>query len=187
MNTRAYPAHRSTLDRAADRLLMLDSPIYGDERQRRVTLEACALGWVLGVFATQLAGVLAATLGAVGASIGFMVLAILLTVPTLWYAKRRAVSMDELARRDPRLLRLSQAASFFIMAAWCAALAFYAYAGYPLLDLGDPFSLENGGSDVVGGMAIGGLVGGCAGGLMQLVMSRRKSKPEPELEPDDEF
>jgi len=186
-SARASQAGTSRLDRLADRILSLDSVVYGDERQRRITLEGCAFAWTLSVYLMQICGVIAAALGDIGTSLAFMLLAPAIALSASWYAKRRTVDFEDLARRDTRLLHRTQALMMFVVALWCAALAYYAYAGHGLIQMPDSFAIREGDTSVVGGMAVGGVIGAVIGGIMQAVKSRRAPKSEPELEPDDEF
>lgn len=40
----------SRLDRMAERVMDLDSPAYGDERERALFMESCAFGLTTGLF-----------------------------------------------------------------------------------------------------------------------------------------
>ncbi|GAB48678.1 hypothetical protein [Mobilicoccus pelagius] len=177
----------SRLDKAVDRLMMFDSVVYGDERQRRITLEGCSFGWIVGSYVAMLAGVLAAAAGAVGASIGFFAVSFVTSMSAAWYAKRRRVDFTVLAMRDRSLARRVQAVTWFIVAAWCGALAYYAFTGHPLVALGRWFDADISRS-ALGGMAMGGLIGGVIGGIVQTVRGERSAAAkEDALEPDDEF
>ena len=176
---------RTLLDRAADRVLSLDSVVYGDERQQRVTLESCALGWTLGIYTAQIGAVIATAVGAIGTSLALFALTFLMAVSANWYAGRRQVDFGDLARRDRRMLRRSQIASLVLVGLWCALLARQAYTGHPLIPLPDLFTV--GGSDTVAGMAVGGAIGAVAGAVVQWVARRRRPATAEVSEPDDEF
>lgn len=183
----AHTHSPSRLDKAVDRLMMFDSVVYGDERQCRITLEGCSFGWIVGTYGAMVAGVLAAATGAVGASMGFFVMSFLTSLSAAWYAKRRRVDFTALALRDRSLARRVQAVTWFIVAAWCGALAYYAFTGQPLVPLGRWFDAGITRS-ALGGMAVGGLVGGVVGGIVQMVRGERAVAAEEDtLEPDDEF
>lgn len=187
MNTQHHDTRPSGLDGAADRILRLDSVVYGDERERRITLEGTAFAWPLTLYAAQILGVGAMATGAAGASVAFLLLATCSGMSAAWYAKRRQVDFTRLAANDMRLLRRVQAWSTGLILLWCGALAFYGYTGHPLIQLPD-WTRVDGPSDTLFGAGVGGAVGALVGAVAQMLLARRRrSRVEEAIEPDDEF
>lgn len=186
MTARSHLHDGSRLDIAADRLLNLDSPVYGDERERRIVLEASSLGHVAVSFVGLAAAVLAAAAGAVGASVVLVLVASVPSFTALWYSKRHGVDTAALALRDRRLYAQTMGATFLLLALWCAAVAVYGFTGHPLVPVPDVASWFRD-TDALRGAAVGGAFGGVAGAVWVFLSGRRAARRDVTDEPDDEF
>lgn len=179
----------ANLDAVADRVLDLGSPVYGDERERRVVLEACSFGFTLGLYAALAAAVLAGAAGSVGASLGFLLVAVAPSAAAAWYARRRNVDFDLLATRDRRAYVRGQVVALVAALAWCGTLAFLGLTGRPLLPVGDVLAAGASMGGALQGMAVGGVVGAVIGGAWHVASTRRKAARASRTadEPDDDF
>lgn len=177
MSTNRTP---SRLDNLADRLMALNSPIYGDERQRRVILESSAFGASIGLYACLIGAVLTAAIGDAAASLVLVIVAGLISMGVSWYSERRGVDLTAMARRDPRAWRLAHATVLLALAAWAGALAFLGFAGRPLV----PVPLQTG--EFWAYVAAGGAFGALVGAVWSWISAGR-TDPVDGLEPDDEF
>ncbi|WP_454085111.1 hypothetical protein [Georgenia sp. Marseille-Q6866] len=167
-------------DRAADRLMRLDSASYGDERERAVFTEAATFGYTLTIYVSIGIAVVTALLGQLLLPVLLLLLAGLQSWATIWYAGRRGVDVSELAfRAEPAMKRTTGAIVFGGFAVVLGALAYTVFAGHGLLDL-PAVDLESG---VVGSMVKGGVVGGGGGLLVGAVAmgvkNRRARTGEP--------
>lgn len=177
-------------DRAADRLLALDSASYGDERERAVFMEATTFGYMLTIYVSIAVAVVTAVLGQLLLPVVLLLLIGLQSWATAWYAERRGVRISDLAfRAEPALKRNAGLIVFGGMAVVIAALAYTVFTGHGLLDLGTP-DLDSGA--LASGLR-GGVVGGGAGLLIaavgMAVQSRRKARggapAEDEVDEED--
>lgn len=164
-------------DRAADRLLALDSASYGDERERAVFMEATTFGYMLTIYVSIAVAVVAAALGQLLLPVLLLLLLGLQSWATVWYAGRRGVDVSDLAfRAEPALKRNAGLVVFGGMALTLAALAYTVFAGHGLLDLGAP-DMDSG---LLASMLRGGIVGGAAGlaiaAVGMAVQGRRKAR-----------
>jgi hypothetical protein len=176
---------RGSLGRAADAVMALDSPTYGDERERAASMEAATFGFTIGIYVNLAVALVAAVLG------GLLLPAVLLmvmAVPTwsaIWWASvRHGVDISDLADRgEPRrqtTVRLVVVGGMFLTV---AAMAYTVFTGdglvaTPHVDVTGP---DTGG--LVGGLVQGGVVGGMIGllaaGVLSTVKKRRAARPAP--------
>jgi tetrahydromethanopterin S-methyltransferase subunit B len=180
---------RGTLGRAADAVMALDSPAYGDERERAAFMEATTFGFTIGIYVNLAVAFVAAVLG------GLLLPAVLLlvmAVPTwsaIWWASaRHGVDISDLAdRAEPRsrtTVRLVVVGGMFLTV---AAMAYTVFTGHglavpPHVDVTGP---DTGG--FVGGLVQGAVVGGMIGLLAFTVLSatrRRRGTPPVPAGPD---
>lgn len=164
-------------DRAADRLLALDSVSYGDERERAVFMEATTFGYMLTIYTSIAVAVVAAVLGQLLLPVLLLLLLGLQSWATVWYAGRRGVDVSDLAlRAEPALRRNAGLVVLGGLALTLAALAYTVFGGHGLLDLGAP-DMDSG---PLASMLRGGIVGGAAGLAIatvgMAVRGRRKAR-----------
>ncbi|WP_127127609.1 hypothetical protein [Georgenia sp. SYP-B2076] len=169
MNKRDHGA----LDKAASRLMALDSPTYGDERERAVFMEASTFGLTLGIYVSITAAVVAAVLGQLLLPV---VLLVVMAVPnwsTLWYARRKGVDIGEMASRADLRSRLRVTVTIIgglILVA--AAMLYTVVSSHGLITAPEV--------DLTGGAALamlkGALVGAVVGGVPAAVAGARKAR-----------
>jgi hypothetical protein len=157
---------RGARDRAADRLLALDSASYGDERERAVFMAATTFGYMVTVYVSMAVAVLTALVGHLLLPVLLMLLVGLQSWATLWYSGRRGVDVSELAfRAAPGTKRTVGIVVFGSFALILAALACTVFTGHGLIDL-PAVDVRSG---ALGSMVKGGVVGGGAGLLVGAV------------------
>lgn len=159
---------RNVLDRMADRVMDLESPAYGDERERSVVMESSTFGVTAGLY-VGLAGALVASLvGLVLLPVALLVMTVLPSAAAFWYARGRGVNLHELAENaGARSTMLGIAVSGAAMVLTFAAMAYTVFAGESLLPA--PSLEVTPGEGFVGGLAQGAVVGGMIGGLAAIV------------------
>lgn len=179
--------HEGPLDSLAARLMKLDSPVYGDERERGVVLEATGFGWTVGHYLAGLFALGAVATGHVAMSVVLLVAACVPVFAAQWYASRRQVDFTALALRDPGAVRRSRTVALVFVALFCVALGFLGFAGRPLVPL--PAVSDEAFRGGLQGAAVGGAIGALCGLAWQAVAARR-GRRRPQLdadEPDDVF
>lgn len=159
---------RNMLDRAAERVMDLDSPAYGDERERAMLMESSTFGLASGVYVGLLGAVVASIFGLVLLSVALLVMAGLPVMAVLWYARRRDVDLQELAdKAGARSTMISVVVLGVAMVLTFAAMASMVFTGQPMLPT--PSLQVTPGEGVLGGMIQGAVVGGMLGGLAAIV------------------
>lgn len=178
----------SRLDRAAERIMDLDSPAYGDERERSVFMESNAFGLTVGLYAGLLGAVISAVFGLFLLPTALLVLTgILPSLSALWYARRRGVNPEKLAESaGARSTMLGIVVFGTGMVLTFAAMAYTVFAGQPLLS---PLQFNvTPGEGFLGGMAQGAVVGGMIGGAAAIIGGvsgyRRANRGRSGLEAD---
>lgn len=159
---------RTALDRVAERVMDLDSPAYGDERERAVVMESSTFGLTTGLYAGVLGAVVAAVLGLVLLPAALLVLTVLPAFAARWYAGRRGVDLRrlaELAGARSTVIGIAVGGAGTVLT--FAAMAYTVVAGHPLVAL--PSFEVTPGEGFLGGMAQGALVGGIIGGLAGII------------------
>lgn len=172
---------RTVLDRLSDRVMDLDSPAYGDERERAVFMEASSFGLTTGLLAGVLGASVSALFGLVLLPIALLVVTLLPAGAAVWYAKRRGVDLQELADRAGARSTLVYA---FVLGGGAvltfAAMTWTVFTGEGLIP---PPSVDVvPGEGFLGGMAQGAVIGGVLGGLAAIVgtvLARRKAGRGP--------
>lgn len=171
-----------------DRILDLDNPVYGDERQRIVTLEACALAFtVMGHVFVALAIVFAVT-GAPVLGLVMFVLAATQALIASRYARSKGVDFQELvAQYAPRAGRRASVVSWVALVVFALAGPYWVHTGHGLLPLDwTPEISPGGGGDALQGALIGAVAGGAIGAVLAEVGRRKKAKTRAaDLEADD--
>lgn len=159
---------RGALDRLAERVMDLDSPAYGDEREKAVSLEASAFGLTV-AFGVGLVGALvAAVTGYPVVAVALLAMVLLPAAATGWYARRRGVDVQRLV--DTAGARSTYTAAVLYGAGTALvflALSYLALAGRPVVSLPDAGVVP--GEGFLGGFLQGGAVGGVLGGLATVV------------------
>jgi hypothetical protein len=178
---------QGALGRAAERLMDMDSPSYGDERERAVFTEASTFGMSVGIYASLGLALVTAILGQLLLPV---VLLVLMAVPawaTIWYGSRHGIDVTEMANRASRKERLRISAwTFGGIVLTAAAMLYTVLVGHGLIPVPEADLSADG---VVSSMVKGGLVGGIGGGLVGVIVSavgsrRRKAAPAAADEDD---
>lgn len=159
---------RNVLDRAAERVMDLDSPAYGDERERAVFMESSSFGLTTGLYLGVLGAVVASIFGLVLLPVALLVMTILPSAAAMWYAKRRGVNPQELAENaGARSTMVGIVVYGAAMVLTFAAMSYTVFAGQPVLPA--PSLEVVPGEGFVGGMAQGAVIGGVLGGGAAIV------------------
>lgn len=169
------------IDRAVDRMMDLDSPTYGDERERSVFMAAATFGMTLGMLTCLAVAVVAAVLGALLLPVVALILMGVPSWATISYARRRGVAVDELADRGtPGQKAWSMAIVFGGAVITMAAMAYTVFTGHglvqvPSIEIAGPHAIGVAPSMVRGGI-IGGAVGACLGLLAMIIGPRLRAR-----------
>lgn len=167
----------SVFDRWSDRVMDLDSPAYGDERERTVFMEASSFGLTIGLYAGLAGSVVSAAFGLILVPTVLLALTILPAAATQWYARRRGVHLNTLAEEGgAKSTLVNMVAVCTVIALTFAAMTYTVFAGQPLLPF--PSVTVTPGEGLLGGMAQGAVVGGMVGavaGIIGSVVSYRKA------------
>ena len=167
----------SVFDRLSDRVMNLDSPAYGDERERTVYMEASSFGLAIGLYAGLAGAVVSAAFGLFLLPTVLLGLTILPAAATQWYARRRGVHLNALAEESgARSTLVTMVVVCALMALAFAAMTYTVFAGQPLLPF-PSFSVTPG-DGLLGGAAQGAVVGGMVGavaGIIGSILSYRKA------------
>lgn len=157
------------LDRAAERIMDLDSPAYGDERERSVFMESNAFGLTVGLYAGLLGAIIAAVFGLFLLPTALLVLTMMLpSLAALWYAQRRGVNPQKLAENAGARSTMVGIVVFGVgVMVTFAAMAYTVFAGQPLVS--PPQFDVTPGEGFFGGMAQGAVVGGMISGAAAIV------------------
>lgn len=159
---------RNVLDRMAERVMDLDSPAYGDERERAVFMEASTFGLTAGMYAGLLGAVVASIFGLVLLPVALLVMTILPSAAALWYARRRGVDLRKLGENaGDRSTMIGIIVYSAAMVLVFAAMAYTVFTGQPVLS--SPSLGVTPGEGFLGGMAQGAVVGGMLGGLAAII------------------
>lgn len=157
--------HRpNMLDRFAGRMMDLDSPAYGDERERAVVMEASSFGLLMGVYGGLLSALVASVVGFVLLPLVLLAGTILPSAAALWYAKRREVSMEQLAETNAATTTMVHTVVFGAVGVLTfAAMTYTVFTGLGLLPV--PRFDVTSGEGAWGGAVRGGVIGGMLGSL----------------------
>jgi hypothetical protein len=156
------------LDRFAGRMMDLDSPAYGDERERAVVMEASSFGLLMGLYAGLLSALLASVFGFVLLPVILLVGTILPLAAALWYAKRRGVSMEQLTENTAAKSTMVHTVVFGAVGMLTfAAMTYTVFTGLALLPLSH-FDVTSGEGAWVGAIR-GGVIGGMLGSLATII------------------
>ena len=163
--------HRpNKLDRVAERIMDLDSPAYGDERERAVFMEASSFGLTTALYAGLMSAFVASVFGFLLLPVVLLVVTLLPSGAAVWYARRRDVNVQKLAENaGARSTMVSTVVFGVMMVLTFAAMAYTVFAGQPLLPT--PQLDVTPGEGFFGGMAQGAVVGGMIGGLVAIIGS----------------
>jgi hypothetical protein len=167
----------SVLGRAADRMMDLDSPVYGDERERALVMEAYTFGATATVYVCIGGAVVSAVLGGLLLPAVLLVAATLPSFASIWYARRRGVDLLAMSERaTPRERRTAVLTLVGGMLVVLGAMLFTVRTGHGLVPLPEPSGTV---SEVLDDALVGAILGGMGGGLVGLVMQlvRRRTPP----------
>jgi len=176
---------RTALDRMAERIMDLDSPAYGDERERAVFMESSSFGLTTGLYVGLLGAVVASMFGLVLLPVALLIVTVIPAFATLWYARQRGVDLQELAENaGARSTMIGLVAYSAAMVVAFAAMTYTVFTGEPVLHA--PSLEVTPGEGLLGGMAQGAVVGGMLGGLAAIVggihsyrqVNRRRQTPD---------
>ncbi|MPV36122.1 hypothetical protein [Georgenia subflava] len=166
---------QNALDRGVARLMSLDSPVYGDERERGVFMEASAFGVTIGIYASLLGAVVAAVLGQLLLPVVLVLATFVPSVAAMWYAGRRGVELEELARRGSLRDRLVHTLVVFgALVLVLASMLYTVFTGHGLIEV--PAVELEATSGVLQSLVKGALIGGIGGGIVGVVMTARRSR-----------
>lgn len=155
---------RKVLDRVVERIMDLDSPAYGDERERVVSMESSSFGVTAGLYVGLLGALVTALFGLVLLPVALLVLAVLPAAAGWWYAKRRGVDTRQLAdKAGARSTMIGIVVYGAAMVLAFAAMTYTVFTGHPVLPAPSPDVSP--GEGFWGGMAQGAVVGGVLGGI----------------------
>ena len=87
------------LERLGDRFLNLESPTYGDERERAVVLAASSLAFSVGLVALMAFTIVLALTGLPTVGFALWILAVLISLTMTGYAKAKGVDIQALGSR----------------------------------------------------------------------------------------
>lgn len=184
--------HQQSLGRRlTDRIMDHDSPAHGDERERAVVAEASSFALTVGIFTNIAVALVAAILGAIALPATLIVLAAVPAFATSWYAKQRAVDLDELASRVNPLSRLGTMVTVFAgILLVVAAIGWTVFTGeglvtLPMPDVIGPDAASGAAAGAARGAVIGGMAGVFIGFVALLVGMRRKKRKAEQASPDD--
>lgn len=159
---------RNLLDRWTERVMDLDSPAYGDERERAVSMESSAFGLTAGLYVGLLAALVASLFGLILLPVVLLVVTVVPSVAALWYASRRNVNLQKLAENaGARSTMVGIMIYGVAMVLTFAAMTYTVLAGEPMLPT--PSFEVTPGEGFFGGMAQGAVIGGMIGGLAAIV------------------
>ena len=169
--------NNGVFDRAADRLMNLESPSYGDERERSVFMEASTFGLTIGIYLNLAGALVAALLGQLLLPFALLLLMSIPSWATLWYAKRRGTDVAELAGRASARSRTTIAiVTFGGIVLVLAAMLLTVSTGHGVIPVPDIDLTVGAGESVLRGGLAGGAVGGALGALFALIVMARRSR-----------
>jgi hypothetical protein len=170
------------LDRAADRLMDLDSPAYGDERERGLFMEASTFGLTLGMYLNLAAAFLAAVFGQLLLPVVLLVLMSAPSWATLWYGRRRGIDVTEMAgRASARSRTLPVAVIFGGMLLVFAVMSYTVSTGHGLFPVPE---IDPTGDAMQGGV-VGGTIGAAVGAVVSLLLMARRSRRRRSSDADE--
>lgn len=175
----------------SERIMDLDSPNYGDERERAVVNEAASYGFSVGTYANLVVALVAAVLGALALPAVLLVLTSVPALAAMAWAKRRGVDMEELAARGGPLSRLGPMVVVFAgVLLTIAAMGFTVFSGHglvtiPVPDVTGP-AVSGGLAGMARGAVVGALIGGVGGFVWLLIGLRRRARKAAEAPTEDE-
>jgi uncharacterized iron-regulated membrane protein len=156
------------LDRVAERIMDLESPAYGDERERAVFMEASSFGLTTALYLGLLSTLIAAVFGFLLLPVALLVVTLLPSGAAVWYARRRDVNVQKLADKAGARSTMVNAVVFSaVMLLAFAAMTYTVFIGDPLLPV--PRLEVTPGEGFFGGMAQGAVIGGMIGGLAGII------------------
>lgn len=156
------------VDRAARRIMDLESPAYGDERERAVFMESSSFGLTTGLYAGLLIAFVTSLFGLLLLPAALLVVALLPSAAAVWYARRREVDVRELAENaGARSTMVSVVIFGAVMMLTFACMAYTIFGGHPLLPV--PGLDVTPGEGFLGGMVQGAPIGGMLGGFAAII------------------
>ena len=165
-------ANRKFLDRFAERVMDLDSPAYGDERERAVSMEASTFGLTAGLYIGLLSAALSSLFGLLLLPVFLLLLSVLPSAMAAWYARRQGVNLHKLAENaGSRSTMVAITIYGVVLMLTFAAMAYTVFAGQPIISA-PPIEVTPG-EGFLGGMAQGAVIGGILGGLAAVVGGAR--------------
>lgn len=170
-------------------MMALDPSTHGDERERRVLVEAGNVGFMVSLVCAMGAAIVAGAMGSVLLAVSFTVLASLPSWSAAWYARRHRVDIERVMGRDRGAYVVRQVVHALAALACCGTLAYLAVTGEPLVPWAGEFAPT--------GRPDGALLFGVSGAAVFIVIGvvwslaaqRRPGRPRglDGDEPDDAF
>lgn len=178
-------------DRTVERIMALDSSVYGDERERAVFMEAATFGMTIGVLASLAVALVAAVLGSLLLPVVLIVLAGVPGWATMSYARRRGVDVTDLVGRVSLRERAGTiAVTFGGILLTLGAMAYTVFAGHGLVELPSVDVVGPDASGLAASMVRGAVIGAAGGAIIGLVAatvgSRWRRRRTADAAVDDE-
>ncbi|UNX53720.1 hypothetical protein MF406_12075 [Georgenia sp. TF02-10] len=172
----------SRLEKAASRIMDLDSPAYGDERERAVSMEARAYGITVGIYLSLVVALVSAILGQVLLAVVLLLTMSLPNWAAIWYARRHDVDIEELFTRVDVRSRVPHVAA--VVGGFLLVLGAAAYTlatGHGLVPLEVHVDTSHGfGKGFVWGAVIGAIGGAAVAAVQLLRKTSRDAGPQAE-------
>ncbi|GAA2114461.1 hypothetical protein [Kocuria atrinae] len=166
----------------ADQVMDLDSPAYGDERERSVFMESSTFGLTIALYLGAAGAFTAALFGYLLLPAALLAMIACPSLAASWYAKRKGVDIQMMAETAGARSTVVNAAIFSgAMVLTCAVVSYTLWTGDSLLAAPSVDPVKNGGflRGFLLGAAVGGMAGGLAG-LFGLIQGLRKAKRSPQ-------
>lgn len=177
--------NRNVLDRAAEKILQLDSASYGDERERAVYTEAATFGMTASLYIGFVGAFITALLGLILVPILLVVFSVIPIYCTMWYAGRRGVNtMDLASRASDRSLTFQAIFTLSTLLLTIGAMGFTGWAGRGPIPLVDAVVIS---ADTMESLGSGALMGGAIGaviGVLATGFAIRQSRKKRAIEGD---
>ena len=178
------------IDRTLDRMMALDSPVYGDERERALFMESATFGMTVAIYVSLASALVAAVFGTLLLPVVLLVMAAVPSWATMYYAKRRGVDVNELVNRVSLRDKAGTLVVTFVgIVLVIGAMAYTIFTGHgllrlPVLDLVGPDASGLGASLVRGGII--GAFGGAVVGLVAAAVGSRRRAGDDTADDDED-
>ena len=166
------------LSRLAAHVMHLDSPAYGDERERAVCMESNSFGLTIGIYLGLTLAIITSVFGLLFVPPLILAMTIIPSAAARWYSLARGVDTRKMAdAAGDRSTTVTIIAFGSAMALTFAALAFTIFTGTSIVPT--PSIEVTPGEGFFGGMVQGAAIGGVLGGLGAIIgglVSNRRAR-----------